>query len=1113
MHKKIRKTCREEGILSVMGRLCAPSRLSAFIQSNPIRILLGSTLALLVLCVAIKSAKLDAELSSWIQRTTRIESELKYVSSAIGDGQGASSQLVLQTPSQKKANVLTVEALMIHLEAMAIATHVSVDLHDVTWSLKDLCFTPTPPVFDLHVTLVMDKIIPCVIKTPLDCFWEGSKLLGPDQPVNLGATNLFNFKWTSLSPLLMIQTIQQYKPHASFPYNTLIDWMQRVGITTGYQNKPCLDPSDPLCPPSAPNKLSGRPPDVGLQLTGGCRGFASNQMHWREEEIVGDVVKNKSGHITKASGLQSTILLMGEQDMYDYWRKTDKVQDINNWSAEKAKSVLDLWQKRFKEELDQFTRASSTSNSYRIHAMTSKLMLEPIEVLSLLDLTNFELCFAIMIIFTCLSCPNFKIEDAIEGQSFKITEDLSVSAQSEDKDKSGSARTFKTCSFYKRIPLALVASLFIGLTFIASLGLTSFMNLPFNMATTQVLPPIALYYGFNQFLTVALIYSRKLPTVPAQYLTNECMSELLPVILIESTCYTVALLVATIIPVPATRVFAFQAIAYIQLATIVSMILMPALIIVFLNHYLQPNSPQALNDTTENSEETIISRIQDDLKNIRADNNSALNFSAHLESTSLHTSLQLSATHSSRNQPKDPSLPTIDPNLDCSKSLRTDHPYDYAPEFTDTLPDLVTSSMPKKENAESIHKLVASGLDAESNSGSGLCDSKPLEENWCKSKLFETCAKNLAANKLVQVSTFLIAICIFVATSYQITNVKYGLQLKDIVARGTPEHESLVLQEENFPVYNVFAITKGNFDYANNQKLLYEFYKAIERIEGVVRNEDSENPKFWLAAFRDWLLEIQQKFDEYKEKRLFSAEVWSEEASDAAKLAYKLLVQTGRPDNPIDKRLVETNRLVDASGVINPKAFYHYLTAWVMNDVFTYANTEANFKPEPKIWSYDLQDLKIEKARPLTYAQIPFLMKLPANQDSLKTISEIRSLSQAFEQLGLPNFPTGIPFIFWDQFLNLDLLMVTAVSIITVTLFLATALITSDFKVAAIIIVPITLTNLELYCMMGFFTISFNSVLAVLLMLSIGISTFQTVQLTTVSICENQIDKNFKLKS
>lgn len=41
-----------------------------------------------------------------------------------------------------------------------------------------------------------------------------------------------------------------------FPFKTLEDYMKRAGITNGYQSKPCLDPTDPECPETAPNKKS-----------------------------------------------------------------------------------------------------------------------------------------------------------------------------------------------------------------------------------------------------------------------------------------------------------------------------------------------------------------------------------------------------------------------------------------------------------------------------------------------------------------------------------------------------------------------------------------------------------------------------------------------------------------------------------------------------------------------------------------------------------------------------------------------------------------------------------------------------------------------------------------
>ena len=40
-------------------------------------------------------------------------------------------------------------------------------------------------------------------------------------------------------------------------------------------------------------------PDIGVELTGGCRGYATKLMEWPEELIVGGVKKNKSGTIRR----------------------------------------------------------------------------------------------------------------------------------------------------------------------------------------------------------------------------------------------------------------------------------------------------------------------------------------------------------------------------------------------------------------------------------------------------------------------------------------------------------------------------------------------------------------------------------------------------------------------------------------------------------------------------------------------------------------------------------------------------------------------------------------------------------------------------------------------
>lgn len=1104
-----------------------------FIQSNSAKIVIGLSLLLIVLCVAIKSVKIDAELSNWIQRSSRVDSELNYVNGAIGETSGSTSQLLLQTPRQEHTNnLLTVNALMVHLEALAIATHVTVDLYDVSWSLKDLCYTPTLPDFDLHATTVLERIMPCVIKTPLDCFWEASKLLGPEQPVSYTPAGMFNSKWTSLNPLAMIEQLQRNSPHASFPYNTLIDWMHRVGITTGYQNKPCLDPTDPNCPTTAPNKFSSGKLDVARYLNGGCSGFATNQMHWHEEEIIGGVVRNKSsGEIIQAVGLQSTIQLMGEQDIYDYWRKTSKVQDINNWSSDKAKIVLETWQGRFKEELNQFTRTSMASSSYKIHAMTSKSMLEPIDISNLLDLTIFEVCFALMTILSCIIFPKFSYQI-----SPKATD---IVAPRTDGQRETVTRHLNQ---FKIVPLALLTSLFVGLTFISSLGLSSFINLPFNMATTQILPPLALLFGFNQVMTVTTIYSQKLEKVPWRDLTASSLDESIPIITIESLSYIIALLVATIIPIQAMRVFIFQAVAFISLATLVALILIPALVVTFIKYQipselflrdssrseaensqsivesrsrLRIGSPSKFflsggkvknhkktNDDESMFEKQMFSTLVYDLKNIQANKtdkpSTIIKFSANLSEDCLHAKINLTNSQNLQSNCSDIFLNQVDRQIAPSNSGPSHIPM-YPPSYESSqlgANQPLNGTLLTESAVPEVGEAIKLG---DTHLGDGNHDSLDNNHEIKSNHLFRTYIILVTNNKLFQSAVGILSILMCLAMSFYAPKVNYGLHLGDIVAKGTIEHESFSMQEKYFPVYNIFAITKGNFDYPNNQKLLHEFHRSIQQVEGVIKNREGKS-KFWLVSFRDWLIEIQERFDVEREKGTISAEGWGQDTDEAAKLAYKLLSQTGKLDNPVDKSIVETNRLVGKDGIINPKAFYYYLGAWVINDAFTYATSEANFRPEPKVWNDSPNDLKIERARPLTYSQIPFSMKLPGNRDSLKMITQVRGISQAFEQLNLPNFPTGIPFIFWDQFFNLDLLMFLAVAIGIINVFIFIGLVKSDFTSAAIITLPIFSTILEVYSLMGFIPIPFNNILAVLIISAIGLATIQTIQFSLVSI-------------
>lgn len=72
--------------------------------------------------------------------------------------------------------------------------------------------------------------------------------------LNSGVKSNKRVKWTNLNPSTLLDEIKGLL--VSFPFKTLEDYMKRAGITNGYQSKPCLNPADPECPETAPNKQS-----------------------------------------------------------------------------------------------------------------------------------------------------------------------------------------------------------------------------------------------------------------------------------------------------------------------------------------------------------------------------------------------------------------------------------------------------------------------------------------------------------------------------------------------------------------------------------------------------------------------------------------------------------------------------------------------------------------------------------------------------------------------------------------------------------------------------------------------------------------------------------------
>lgn len=602
-----------------------------------------------------------------------------------------------------------------------------------------------------------------------------------------------------------------------FPFDIVEQYMKRAAITTGYTEKPCLNTSDPLCPDTAPNKNSTQPPDVGAILTGGCYGYAAKYMHWPEELIVGGVVRNRTGHLKKAKGLQTVVQLMTEKELFDSWSDQYKVHHIS-WTQEKAAEILNEWQKAFSNKVKSLL-SSSEYNAYDIFIFSSASLDDILEKFSNPSPKSIIIGIGVTAIYTYITLLRWG--DPIKGQS----------------------------------SVGIAGVLLIGMSTAAGLGLCALLGIVFNAASTQVVPFLAMGLGVDHIFMLTAAYAE---SDSSERIRNILM-KVGPSILFSAATTAGSFFAAIFIPVPALKVFCIQAAVVVCFNLAATLFVFPAMISL-------------------------------DLRRRSAGRADILCccFPIYKEKSNLNNTIP------------------------CNR-------------VGNNLPKESVNNTRQKEN-------LLTGSESKRS---------PVSISRFTFKYY---AKFLM-NGTVKFFTIIIfggAIIFSFLTSAQLQD---GLDLIDLVPKDTNEYKFLNAQSTMFGFYNMFAVTQGNFEYPNNQKLIYEYHEAFVRVPHVIKNDNGGLPEFWLSLFRDWLINLQTIFDrEYKDDRL-NQEGWFKNASSDAILAYKLLVQTGYVDNPVDKSLITHNRLVNDDGIINPKAFYNYLSAWASNDVFAYGASQVRKIP------------------------------------------------------------------------------------------------------------------------------------------------------------------------
>lgn len=116
-----------------------------------------------------------------------------------------------------------------------------------------------------------------------------------------------------------------------------------------------------------------------------------------------------------------------------------------------------------------------------------------------------------------------------------------------------------------------------------------------------------------------------------------------------------------------------------------------------------------------------------------------------------------------------------------------------------------------------------------------------------------------------------------------------------------------------------------------------------------------------------------------------------------------------------------------------------------------------------------------------------------------KLLQNVREICDRFSADGLPNYPSGVPFTFWEQYIWLRRQIYIAISIALAVSFVVMAVMLFNIWAAALITLVLLMITVEMYGFMGLAGINLSAVPAVTLILSVGVGVEFTVHMCLVS--------------
>ena len=118
---------------------------------------------------------------------------------------------------------------------------------------------------------------------------------------------------------------------------------------------------------------------------------------------------------------------------------------------------------------------------------------------------------------------------------------------------------------------------------------------------------------------------------------------------------------------------------------------------------------------------------------------------------------------------------------------------------------------------------------------------------------------------------------------------------------------------------------------------------------------------------------------------------------------------------------------------------------------------------------------------------------------SSSSSQDVREICDKYSDDGLPNYPSGVPFTFWEQYIWLGRQILIAISISLGVTLIAMATMLFNIWAAAVVVLVLIMITVEVYGFMGLAGIKLSAVPAVTLILSVGVGVEFTVHMCMVS--------------